>query len=397
MQVTNGRVTGGLRGASALKESTKSYAKAKDIIKLGQNHRLIFKLNKDEEGNYVNDIVAAFMWGRKLDNDIFKRSFFPLRNCEMGSNNKPIDNSGLAAWQRISRCIFDTQAKLEKEDAANEAERVAEKTGEPIDKTDLAEKCKKIDIAYYGDPDATPQVYATKQVAIGRMDMLIAGECWAIPIKEDGSPDWKGSGIISIDLGSNKKREQLFSLLDNADYCRVGDGYLEVGYDYRGTSRVEAGRNAAYQGIAQSLSLAVKFPTEWEANKDKLNRLADTGEDIKSKNFQMSADISANDIITKLKHWLSTKKLILPSIDVTADNTKYCVEDLLESGLVDGMKIQAELIELANKVRAEKGEGTADKDALDGSDAEQLMSAETIKQIAGSNIDVAVADGNDIL
>lgn len=254
---------------------------------------------------------------------------------------------------------------------------------------------KELEQTYYGDKDAKPNpVYATKAPAIGNQTLEIATECLVVPLDTNGVPEWNKAEVASLPLTSNTKIQQLRAIYTNTDFCDDEQEYLEVSWNYSGTTKAEAGRSACFTGVSKETSLARKFPELWEANKGKLADISLDPETIASKNWTLSTATPVKEVVEKFKSYLLKRPILFPHIDFDADITKAAAKDIIDLGVTAEYKnIQEQLLALVNE------DATADDSGMEVSSevVEKTMNLNNLEDVQKSGVNVDdVADQTDI-
>ena len=345
------RFAGGLNAGMDLRDAQRGVKTAKELIQLGGNYRLFFPLMNGEA-----NLMTANVPGRKLHAKRLKRSFLPLEDFEVDEYNHIFDNSEFKKFARIAKIIHKAEAECEKAEAEREAEATAEKTGEPVDRRSLDKAINDIQLTYFGDPDAKPTpVYATENPMIGPVVVEMATEALVVPLNANGDPDWDKADVMTVSI-SKTKAEQIAVLLRNKDYCRPEDGFLEVGYSFVGKDRTAAGRAAVYQGISKEISLKYKpeLTELWEAKAAMaISKLAKDSDAIEARCPAFNGKTTGEEVIKNFMKFISTRKLIVASIDLKDDDVKRNIGLLVEMGIGENMpKIHEQMIALLQEQKA---------------------------------------------
>lgn len=351
--------------------------------KEGTSYRLFFPLTWSEEGIPEPIVTSAF--GRDLDRDMLGKSFVVYNEGEVEID--PVtrsirDLTDLPKLAAVATAFHDAECEMEKKKAEKQAVEEAELMKREVNPVTVAEALRRIDVEYHGDDTVTPRVFASKRPVISGQKTPMVTEVYAVPLNSNGSPEWNMGFRGAMDL-SQKKIEQLKSIRDKKEYVIAGSRFLEVGYDYMGVSKAEAGRNAAFTGIAETLTLAAKFPELWEANKSKLDALSFDPEVMLAKNPKFAYACSTDYVFSAFNKYVSTKSLTLVCLDTESDAVKKNYETLLK---LDGVKSIPSVREKIEKIRDEaerKGEevspvaeGQLSEEAL------QVAKATTLSELA---------------
>ena len=326
-------LTGSVRGTKKVRDNQTTLQGLSKVVTLGGKYRIFF--NTFPNGD-VLDILAAVSPGRKCQREKLGFGFIPIRDYEVTEAGKVLDKTGLDSYARMSRVLHKSAELLEKANAQAEAEKSANSLGTEVDREALTKRLNEIDLKYNGD-NTNPKnpIYATEQPMIGPVVIESATECLVVPLTPEGKPKWRDAKCASLVL-SNTKITQLETLLDDPNFARKEDGYLEVGYTYVGTDKKEAGKNAAFQGIAESMSLKVTDPDGWQTEGlAALATMSKTEASIAARNYNMSASVSPDQIISAVKSYCSKHPGLFASINMEDEATKWAAKDFVKSGLVD--------------------------------------------------------------
>ena len=219
-----------------------------------------------------------------------------------------------------------------------------------------------------------------------------------IPLKSTNEPDWANVTTAAFDI-RNRKAAQITTLINNKDYCPEGSKFLEVGWTWAGKDPTEAGSNATLQGIAHELSLAVKFPESWEANKDVVDMLPKNSESIAARNMTMSSRTTPKEVVELFKKYMLGHAITLTYINYEDEITKAAAKDIIDFGIVDELpKVQDRLLALVNADNEDGADADVDttEDKLTAVQAEAVKSVETVGQLTQVVPDIDGVAGPDI-
>ena len=161
-----------------------------------------------------------------------------------------------------------------------------------------------------------------------------------------------------------------------------------MSYDYgrNATTKQQAGQDATFQGLSAEMRLSAIAPDSWAVNKSALDNIA--------KNVETMA---TDEIVARIKSYVSKEKLILSSIDVNDEDTKKAVNDFIDTGIVAGVKsVQEKLLALVKQDTTEDNtvelpEGTSSEDFTKVAEAKSLTEladvTEAIDKLASADID----------
>ena len=365
---------------------------------MGTSYRLLFPIQATENGE--RDVLIAAVPGRQLDYDKLGTSFVRLDDFEQTEMGKIIDNSGLTPYARIARVFHTAEYENEKENARKEARELADRAGKTeIDAVGLNTKLTAIEEKYHGDKQHKPQpIYPAVNPIIGGVTITVATECLVIPLKSTGEPDWANVTTAAFDI-RNRRAAQITALINNKDYCPEGSKFLEVGWTWAGKDSKEAGSNATLQGIAHELSLAVKFPESWEANKDVVDMLPKNSESIAARNMTMSSRTTPKEVVELFKKYMLGHAITLTYINYEDEITKAAAKDIIDFGIVDELpKVQDRLLALVNADNEDGADADVDttEDKLTAVQAEAVKSVETVGQLTQVVPDIDGVAGPDI-
>lgn len=349
----------------------------KDLI-AGKTYRL-FTRTYEVPDQPTKDVLFAQVAGRKLDRDICGTSYYAFSESQIdvSDDNNITDKTEFVKWARIMRVIFDAKCQSEKDEAKRKATEVAERTGQQIDELALIRKYDAIDRKYYGSKEENRTIYATEKPAIGSLCVTAICEFLLVPLDDTGRPIFKDASYRVREL-SNTLKEQLIKLSQDPNYNNPANDYMEIAFTFGsaedGNDRAAAGRKSTYNGVAQSLSLAVMYPDLWEKEGRALvdglcSGLRDTEEAalaIIGHNYNTARTGAVADVVTSITKWCSSNLILFGSIDYSADRTKYAAKDLLESGLVSTMpKVVSNLQQLVEEEDETPSAQQIAQDAID--------------------------------
>ena len=336
-----------LRAGKKIKDSQGSDKHLSKAVELNGKYRVFFPAINTDDG-YV-DISAAMVPGRTTNFDICGTGFIPYTETMYTKNDigDITDTTGLQAWARIMRVIHNAQCVREKKSAEAEAIRTAQELGKDVDQVSLSRSLEGIELKYHGGKAAdgtriNPSVNPGISGIVQKMSTRVA----VVKLLPNGAPDWKNAQYAVFEI-SRTRMDQLIALLDNPNYTDPSKGYLEVGYDYIGSEKKDAGK-AAFQGIVPSMSLELMFPGEWaETGKNFIDNLVLQGESdpvkiaefLRGRNRNLKGGKTVNDIITSVKKWCAENEAVFGSIDYEDEATGWAAKDFLESHLVDSIPL----------------------------------------------------------
>ncbi len=358
-------LSGNLEDAGRVSDAQGYNTSLSKCVECGNRYRLIMKLTKNANGAVT--VPAVAVGARSLDFDTFNASLLVEGDgqIEVTENNKLIDLCGLDEWSAICRVLHEASAEREKKNKKAEAERLAADTGQPIDQLALQREIDAIDLDYFGGKAANGEKINPNKYPI-MSDLMVKTVCQCAVIKLDASgvPDLDNVTIATFSM-NKKKRQQIKNLITNKDYCNPDKGYIEVGYDYIGANKKQAGQNASFQGIAESLSISAQFKDAWDRTQSGiLDRLYTDPEQIMAKDRNLNSEKTPKDVITGIKKYAANNPAVVANIVLDSDTTRYNVEKILNAGIADKIpKVKASLEEILEEVKSERGTVTETPEA----------------------------------
>lgn len=365
---------GSLRAGQKIRNSQGGDSALSKLVELNGNYRMFFKTFIDEYDVYDEDgvtvlqhnsegnIRAAVVPGRTGDYDIIGTGFIPYTEDMYivdPITEKFIDTTPLDDWARIARVLFEAQCASEKKSAEAEAQRSAQEMGRAIDQVSLQRKLEGIELKYHGGKaaDGTNVMPSVNPALSSNIVFKVSTRVLLVRMSADEVPDWKNAKYAVFEA-SKARTDELINLLNTKKY--FGGEYLEVGYNYTGADKKEAGKNAKLQGIVKSDSLEELFPNEWKSVGKKMveNIATGTPEEqvsfIRSRNRSFRGGHTPADIISAYKKWCSTNQAVFGSIDFSDGFVAGAAKLFLENHLVDSMPYQLEEFKkLASKSKSD--------------------------------------------
>ena len=310
------------------------------------SYRLFFPQAASADGS--PKIVAITVAGRQFNYDDLKviSYYFDLDKgeCEV-VNGRIIDKTDLATIAPIAYVLHQAELKAVTEEAIEALKRAASKTGLSVS----AEQIEKIQdekkLEYLGGEVAGTKISPTKKRAVQGVEKKCYTVAWLVPMAADGKPEFKKAKWVYMDL-SRTRLGKLQGVYESPSYAPNGLNYIEVHMTYNGKDKSEAGRALTYECIASNLTLAERFPDEWEAAKgdliSKLDGMGKTKEDISE---WMSTSIGAvnnrytvQEIITAFKGWASGSVTSLAALqDLDKSMIESSAQNILDLGIVENL------------------------------------------------------------
>ncbi len=372
------KLSGGLAAASKIEAQRRGIDPLSKNLSTGTKYRMfIKKLGTD-------DIALGNTIGRDLDRDAFGSSFLNYGDGEIDirEDGSYADVTSVTSLCRIANVLYKAQAKAEKDRAERNIRADAERLGEPVNESELKEAMDKIDLEYFGGKRGDQNIPPKKRPVISGMRTPHIMEMFVVPLTVEGAPEWEKGFHANLNVRSNKVA-QLKSILSNRDYNDPASEYLEVGYDYIGKDKQEAGRNASFYGIADSLKLEHKFPESWAKFSSELSVLTSDVDVILSRSQQSRFSCSVNEVVLKFKAWAQSQRSCLIDIDWDADETKRAAKDMLT---LDVVKKTPAVLDRLNKIVEATSESTeaetAAEDSKEIKEAQDLAGAKTLQELS---------------
>lgn len=348
---------GGLTGALTLELSKNGTKNLSKNLVAGTKYRIFFRKTGRTE------LLVASTFGRSLDYKALGGSFMGFADEEIEYNEETHawkDLTNIASLCRMSKVLHKAACERETQEAIERVKKEAETLGQTINEVTIAEAARRVHVKYFGDSDVKPAVIPEVKQVISSVTTPHIVEAYAVPLTSTGTPEFTKGFVGTIELRSNKIRS-LASILQDPAYNLENRDFLEVGFDYLGKDKAEAGRNASYNGIAESLTLEAKFKDAWEANKEDIfSKLSKTEEEVFNRCAMFKFAMSSKDVVTAFNKYVSTQALTLACIDFENEDTIKSAEDFLELDAVKrAPKILTKFGEIAAKKKAKEKE--ADK------------------------------------
>lgn len=377
-------------------------ALGKNNLELGKEYILLFP-KKD------NEVVVSGIIGRNCDFNSLGLSFGRLSDDQMEINEETgriTDKSGMRRWAALSSILYKAAKARDIEEKKDEARKVAEKTGSPIDENGLAQAIEKVNVAYDGKPRQGDEaaVAPTKQRLISsRIEFNIFTEAVLIPLDKTLKPEYDKSLSVEVRL-SPKKIKDINAILDDPNYNDANDpdGFLEVKFSYKGADRKEAGKNA-YQGqesAVRKINLTKDENGEYVDSgvRSISHILNDTTHDTDlmfSRSGTVSFAKTAADVEAAMRKYLANNRMLPLYIDMQDEMTKRHAKDILELGCVFGEGTR-QYKELQAIVESEE-ENVAEDETITGeiSKLQEAKSARDVEQAVDANAELREMLGDD--
>lgn len=356
-----------LLGGKKINDNSGTDSALSKTVELGGSYRIIFPKIVTEFGT---DLAAVMVPGRVLDNKVFKSSFVPFKESSYTVNDfgDVVDNTGLAAWARISRVLLNAQCSRELSNAEAEAQKSANDLGVPIDQKSLERTLEGIKLKYHGGEAADgTRIYPTANPLVSGLKKKLCTRLLVIKVDATGKPDFKAAKYASLEL-SKARVEELALILNNPEYINEGENYIEVAYSYIGADKKSAGQKAKFDGLVKTMTLKSQYPTEWAQYGQKLvdslvvgNTPDEIAEFIRNKNMSLRSSKSVQDIVSQIRLWCASNIAVFTSIDYTSEEVERAAADFLETHLVDSIpKSKAQFEAVVAEKNSKAAEESAD-------------------------------------
>lgn len=372
-------------------------------LELGKEYVLLFP-KKD------NELVAAAIVGRACSYDDLGMSFGRLSDKQMEVNEETgriKDKSGMQAWANLSSILYKAAQLKEIEEAKEEAQKVADKTGSPVDRTSLSQTIDKINAKYEGIPkqgDTPAQAPTANRLVSSRISYDVATEAVLVPLDKELHPEYDKAVAVEVKLRETKIT-QLLDNLDNPNYNDKDDpdGFLEVRFSYKGKDKKEAGKNnfvgqeKSVRKINQEKDSNGKYvDPNVESIKGVLSSVTNDYDVMFSRSGAVSFAKTAADVETAMRKFLSTNRLLPLYIDMEDEMTRKNAKLILDLGCVYNVgspqyeTLKAMIEEDSEEVESTEHEVTAD--------VEKLYEAKTVREfddLAKGNEELAAMMNGD--
>lgn len=350
---------GGLSEALTMEASKRGTNNLSKELIPGTKYRIFFR----KQGNM--DLLVASTFGRSLDYKALGGSFMGFDEGEIEYNEDTRvwkDLTAIPSLCRVARVLHQAACKRETQEAIERLKKEAEGLGTVVSDVAIAEAARTTRVKYYGDNTVKPAVQPSIRPVISGVTTPHIVEAYAVPLASDGTPEFSKGFVGTVELRSNKIRS-LCSILQDPAYNFESRDYLEVGFDYLGKDKQEAGKNASYSGIAETLTLENKFKDAWNANKETIfSSLSKQEEEVFSRCAMFKFAMSAKDVVSAFNKYASTQALTLIYIDFESEDTAKAAEDFLELDVVKkSPKILTEFGTLAEREKVAKASVEGEK------------------------------------
>lgn len=362
-------------------------------ISENNTYRLFFYMvEMPEDSPYAingRNVLGAAYGGRNCDPKAVKCSFLPLTDFDRDEFGQLKDNSDMGRYARIASIIHEGKFRYAVYQAEQEAKKLAEDNGEPVDAAQLAAKKKTLDEEYHGATVNDVNVPPKYMPVIRGTSVFIFVSAVLVLIDPDGTPSKQRTGIERVSLNiSKKKAQELNRVLSRLTPEQLKRGYIEVHYAYNGKDKNEAGRNSAFEYVDESSQLSTKFPDWWKAKGPVIeNMMIKDVDAIGSKNRNVANPPDMYEVVMNFKKYLATNRVYANYMDFESSIVKNAAEDLLNIDSIRSLqKVRVKLEELvaeANEAKADKqqGETLEETGSLSSEQLEAMQAMEQSKTL----------------
>lgn len=383
--------------AATLSEGTRVEAAQRNLnnlsqaVDLGGSYRLFLPITKTSSGEADLRITQGL--GRKLNAKSIKKIFVGIDEFSTNTGGRFVDDTVLPAWKRITDVLYDAMCRRAIEQVKAEAQRDADESGEPIDSVALNQKITQINVAYYGNRDVTPAVYATENKLMDALKVVSATEALLVPLKAGGEPNFGKAERVAIELNV-KKRNSIMGLLKDKNFCDPEDNYLEVQYSYVGSNKREAGQSASFNGVSKEISLKAKYPTLWVAEAPSLlGSISPDAETMMAANPLFASAATVEETVLAIRKFAANNKVLWTYVDFESDTAKRSAADIVEFGVCDkSPRIKEKFLAIIPEKTSEEDVSESEIEVKEGSDLEDVRNAKTLQELTAM---VDVADDPD--
>jgi len=383
-------MAGGLKEAMSMESAKNGTKSLSRTLSVGTRYRLIFR---KVDGN---ELLVASAFGRSLDYNALGATFMGFEDDELEYNPETMlykDVTVIPRIARMARVLHAAACEREKRQAEALIRKTAEDMGNDVHPEDIAKAVEQVQQKYFGNRDVKPAVAPEVKPVISGVTTPHIIEAYAIPLDSQGKPEFQKGFVGTVELKTNKMTK-LASILQTSDYNNPEKDYLEVGFDYLGKDKAEAGREAKYEGVAESLSLETKFPDLWNANKDEIFRnLSKTQEEVFTRCITFKFARSVKDVVSAFNKYASTQASTLSCIDFESDDAKSAAADFVE---LDIVKSAPKILNRFNTILAEQKTTDQAETATENVEASEVTEAKRLSEVKKIS-ELAQEEGFDAL
>lgn len=244
------------------------------------------------------------------------------------------DLTQLESLERLARVLHQAEFTAEVAAAEKAARDEAEDAGVTVDQESLGLQRAQIEKKYFKGKDQNED--PTKKPLVGSALKYTYTIGVFVPMTTAGTPDYEKAQVAIWTL-SGARQQKILDLYKAEAYTYSGKPYFEFSFDYSGTSPKEAGQKATYEYIPDNLSLATKYPTDWQKDGSKLmeqlpkGNVEEMANTIVAKCGNLHNRVSIPDICSKFYAAVATKQTAVIAIkkldkEYLKKNKKYIKE-----------------------------------------------------------------------
>lgn len=394
--------TGSVGEAMAVKDAQGYDRFLSQALHENNTYRLYFPVVElsDDNPYAVNgkSILGAAYGGRNCDPKAVKCSFLPLTNFSQDEFGQLKDGSEMGKYARIASVFHEAKYRYAVQQAENEAKKLAEENGEPIDTGELASKKKKLDQEYHGDTVNDVNIPPIYMPVIRGTSVFTFVSAILVQLNPDGTPSKERTGVERITLNISKKKvEELNEVLKKLSVNQLSRDYIEVHYAYNGKDKNEAGRNAHFEYVSEDSELRTKYPEWWKQKGTTIETMMIHDVNmIATKNRNIANPPDEREVIINFFKYIAGNRVLCNYMDFEAPIVQAAAEDLLNIDTVRSMqkakmRLESIIKERNDSIAKEEAEQAAEADVKELS-SEQLGKVEDMQK-AGSLGEIIEAAG----
>lgn len=227
------------------------------------------------------------------------------------------DLTQLLSLERMASVLHQAEFTAEVAAAEKAAREEAEEAGVKLDQEALGLQREQIEKKYFRGKDQNND--PTKKPLIGPALKYTYTIGVFVPMTSAGTPDYEKAQVAIWTL-SGARQQKILDLYKAEAYQFSGKPYFEFSFDYSGTTPKEAGQKATYEYIPENLSLATKYPTDWQKDGAKLmeqlpkGTVEEMANTIVAKCGNLHNRVSIADICSKFYAAVATKQTAVIAI-----------------------------------------------------------------------------------
>jgi len=330
-------------------------------------------------------IVAPSLFGRSCDPKKVGTSLHLCNDYETLDSGKIVDKSPLGRYAAISRILYEAECAYEIADVQRKAKDDAENMGEQVDAASLKTKMDAIELKYHGGEVNNQKIIATENFAIDSPRIHISTSFVLVKLDVNNKPETDSIKRVTYIIGGKKRSSQLEECLKNADPDQLAAGYIEMKWDYTGsTEKKVCGANAKFEAVPKDQQIATTHATWWAENQSKITDLLIFDPEVMiGRNRNFSYQISSDELVKRFKKMCSEKRALIRYIDLDADETKRAAADLATiDAFMNNSKFNEAITAIIEAKKAENAAEEYEDEAIDAVAADIAGSA-TLSEAVG--------------